>query len=90
MPSGLPACRPTSRRPGQLIPVELGQAKPTRAAPFCGRSGHATKPVVAASGPYILVVFFNIEVFRLHRRPKSRRARGVYIRQCTLRCQVLF
>jgi hypothetical protein len=34
-----------------------------------GRSGHATRPVVAASEPYILVEFFNIEVFRLHRCP---------------------
>jgi len=73
MPSGLPACRPASRKPGHLMPDGLRQAKPPRrAAPSRGRNGHATMPVVAASEPFILVEFFSIEVFRLHRCPASR------------------
>ena len=64
MPSGLPACRPASRNPGQLMPDELRQPRPVpRAAPARKRSGHATCPVAAASVPFNLVEFFNIEVF---------------------------
>ena len=60
MPSGLPACWPASRKPGQLMPDVLRQAKPLRAAPL--GSGHATNWVVAASEPFILVEFLSIEV----------------------------